>query len=165
MNITTIKNALYAWASSNAGGTTVVWADQAVPRPPRPYIVLRLNGPFRVAGADEIRPTTTPGVPEVTGHRRLVLSVQVHGTGIEQKANDLNLSLNKQSVLALFRIAGISVINEGDITNLTEYLETKFEELYAFDIELLVTALMTDSSGYILTTEVSGLGETQIIGD
>ncbi len=163
--IATIKTALFTWANSNSGGSPVVWADQAAPRPPRPYIVLRLSGGFRVSGADEIRATTTPGVPEIVGHRRFICAIQVHGTGIQQKAEDLNFSLGKPSVLASLAIAGVSIISEGDIVNLSEYLETKFEERYAFDVEFLALAASTDNTGYILETEISGLGETQIIGD
>jgi hypothetical protein len=165
MNISTIKTAIYSWANSNVGGSPVVWADQAAPRPPRPYVTLRLNGPYRVAGADELRLTTTAGVPEITGHRRLVLTVTVHGDSIYQKAYDLNFSLGKPSVQASFRASNISISNEGNLVNLTKFMETKFDEIYTFDVEFLVTSTSTDNTGYITKTEVTGFGETNIIGN
>lgn len=163
MNIATIKAAIYSWAFANGGGLSVVWSDQASPRPTRPYIDLRLNGPFRVAGQDEMRLSNTNGVPDIVGHRRLILAVQVRGDSVMQKAEDLNFSLGRPSVQALFRLSNISITNEGNLTNLSQYIETKFEEIFAFDVELLAVASGSDNTGYINKTEITGLGETTII--
>jgi len=163
MNISTIKTALFNWANSNSSGMTVVWSDQAAPRPTRPYVLLKLSGAYHVAGNDELRPNQTTAIYDVVGHRRMILKVQVGGDSIQQKAHDLNFSLGKPSVLSTLRASGISISSPGDMINLTEYLETKFEERFAFDVELLAVATSTDNNGYFDKTEISGLGETQII--
>jgi hypothetical protein len=163
MNIATIKAALFAWANGNSSGATVVWADQAAPRPARPYVTLKLNGPYHVSGQDEQRLTTTPGTVQIVGNRRAVLSVQVMGASIMQTAQTLNFSLSKPSVLDALRVAGIAVTFEGNLLNLTSYLETKFEEHFTFDVDLMAIATSTDTVGYMTDVQISGMGETQII--
>lgn len=168
MNLSAIQAALFGWASSNAPGATVVWADQAAPRPARPYVTLKVRGPFRDLGADEIRHTGTEGAFEIVGHRRLTLSVQVLGANnaaAQQLAITLNNSLGKPSVLATLRAAGIAVSDEGDIQNLTAFLDTQFEARFAFDVSLLVVASANDTLGSIRSVEISAFGDTEIMGD
>lgn len=163
MNIATIKTALYTWAANNSSGMTVVWSDQAAPRPARPYATLKIRGHYAAQGTDELRPNSTTGIIQVLGHRKLVVSVQVFGDSIEQKAHDLIFSLSKPSVLTLLRASNISVSNVGDVLNVTRYQETKFEEVFNCDFDIYVVAIVDDNSGYFDSTEISGLGETQII--
>jgi hypothetical protein len=165
MNISTIKTALWTWANTNIGtGVTVVWADQASPRPVRPYATIKIASVNRVSGQDEQRFSGTNGVLQIVGHRRLNVSMQIRGASIAQNAHNLQMSLSKPSVLATLRASSIAVSSEGNLTNLTEFLETSFEEIYNFDVEFLTLATLTDDNGYILTTELEGFGESNIIG-
>lgn len=169
MNIGTIRTALFQWASANSGGNPVVWADQAAPRPARPFVTLRLNGPFRDLGADELRHTGVEGEFEICGHRRLVLSVQVVGTA-DQAASlalavALNLSLSKPSVLSALSAAGLAVSDAGDVRNLTAYLDTQFEARFAFDTTLMAVASTSDSLGSIRSVEITSFGKTAIVGE
>jgi hypothetical protein len=80
-----------------------------------------------------------------------------------QTAQTLNFSLSKPSVLDALRVAGVAVTFEGDLLNLTSYLETKFEEHFTFDVDLMAIATATDTVGYMTDVQISGMGETQII--
>jgi hypothetical protein len=168
MNLSTLRAAWYAWAAANSSGAQVVWADQSAPHPARPFVTLKLNGPFRDLGADELRHTATEGAFELCGHRRFVLSVQVLGTDAPSAhgiAISLNTSLGKPSALATLRASGISVSDEGDIQNLTQFMDTQFEGRFAFDATFLATESVSDTLGSVRTVEIIGMNDTALIGD
>jgi hypothetical protein len=168
MNLSAIQAAIFQWVTSELSGETVVWADQAAPRPARPFVTLKLRGPFRDLGGDEIRHTGTEGAFEIVGHRRFTVSVQTVGGNVavaQQLAIDLNTSLGKPSVLAALRAANISVSDEGDVQNLTAFLDTQFEARFAFDVSILVVSSSGDNLGSIRTTEITSFGDTETVGE
>lgn len=168
MNLSNLKNAWYTWAAANSSGAQVVWADQSAPHPARPFVTLKLNGPFRDLGADELRHTSTEGAFELCGHRRFVLSVQVldtDPTNAQSICIGLNTSLGKPSVLATLRQAGITVSDEGDIQNLTRFMDTQFEGRFAFDSAFLAIESGSDTLGSVRTVEIIGMNGTALIGD
>lgn len=159
MNITAIRTALYQWASAEAAPRTVVWADQAAPRPQRPYVALRLTGPRRLAGQDEPRYSNTGNVFNWVGHRELTLQVTTIGDeqiNTHDLALKLHLSLSKEAVRSALYTAGLSISNEGDVGNVTIFQDTAFEPRYNFDIILLAVAQVTEDLGAIETVEING---------
>lgn len=159
MNITAIRTAIYQWASAQAAPKIVVWADQAAPRPARPYVALRLTGPRRMAGQDEPRYTNTGNVFDWVGHRELTLQVTTIGDDqitTHDLALKLHLSLSKEAVRsALYVAAGLSVSSEGDVGNVTIFQEATYEPRYNFDVILMATAITNEDLGAIETVELN----------
>jgi hypothetical protein len=107
---------------------------------------------YSVASALKISPVTT-------------IRLGANNAAAQQLAITLNNSLGKPSVVATLRAAGIAVSDEGDIQNLTAFLDTQFEARFAFDVSLLVVASANDTLGSIRTTEISSFGDTEILGE
>ena len=162
MNFSTIRSALYTWANGNVPlGTKVVWAEQNAPAPSRPYVTMRLTGPFRVAGADELRENDTKNGFNVIGPRRLTLQVQVFGNPDSDAlgdtalgiANGLNFSLGKQATLEAFAASNLAVANEGSVENITGTNAQGFQPRFTFSAELLTVENSADGVGYIAEFE------------
>jgi hypothetical protein len=173
MNTYDLQVALYAWARSQLPkDVPVIWAEQSEPRPKPPYAVMKLFGPAKIA-RDELR-SESPGVLMVSGLRRYMLSVNIFGgkklTGqtVEQKYNTssalelaaiLQNSVEKPSVLLQIDKAGVSFLDEGDITNLTAMQETQFQSRAQFDVTVCVASNTPDTVGVIELVAGTGLGK------
>lgn len=159
MNIAAIRSEIYVWASQEAAPAIVVWADQAAPRPPRPYVTLRLTGPRRVSGHDEARYTGSGEIFDHVGHRELTLEVQAIAED-QIQAHDLaiklNNSLSRVGVSAALYSVGVSISDEGDVKNITIMQDTTYESRYAFDATLLTVAQISEDLGAIETVELNG---------
>lgn len=159
INIASVYTLFLNWAVANIGHTRVYLADQDGPREVRPYATLKIiSGPSRVYPRDIEQPTANPGEVNVAGWRELTMAVEVYGTGGMQSCVDLEASLEIPSVYETFRAAGVAIIEVLPVVNLTELLETDFEERGQFDVRLLASSnvLVVPSpagTGWIETTE------------
>lgn len=156
MNWTTIRDALYTWVESVEGSRPVVWADQDAPRPMGPFTSLRLNTRTKV-GHDFVGHATDEGEISVRGNREIVLEVQTFGENALSRAEALRTSLSMPTVWgALSSTAGIAVLWEGDVQNISELEESRYEERGTFDVRLRVAENVTDTPGVIKHVEMGG---------
>ena len=158
--LASVKDALYDWCKKEmegvVEGNSIIWRDQSQPLPQRPCVTLKItSGPQRTGFGDNLQVDSVTGKTWVGGQRVLVVSVQVFGNAdmldaepADQIANDLNASLSKPSVLAQLRKAGIGILNQGEVTNLTDIEETEFEERAEFSAMLSVAENQVDDPGY-----------------
>jgi len=166
---TTIEDALYDWLAA-ATGLTTIWAEQDSPQPAYPYAVLEItSGPTKVGGQDEQRQTYDGGQSlgqeigiEVCGLREITLSVQVfakeadalptnHPRDMLSRAQS---SLGLPSVLQALKVAGLSVIEEMPVQDMSEAIEDTWITRAAMDVRLGLAASVTERTGYISTVEV-----------
>lgn len=135
----------------------VIFSEQNAPRPNYPYAVIRLDSYRRVGydsweGVDPITKTMSVG-----GQRQMTVTVDYfgakpapgeHSTLFEETVK-AHRSLQKDSVLIELGKAGIAVQVIEDIQNLTQLLETIFEERTSFDFFIGIAENYRDNVGYI----------------
>lgn len=162
---TAIKSALQTWvvaAVASLDDAHVVFAEQAAPQPPSsPYATIKIVGPIQSIGQEhEYGWGTDPGQPDyvpqkLAGDRRVTASVQIFGTGALDLAREAAQSLGMQSVRDTFALSGLApVAGIPDVLDLTELLDTSWEERGQFDCEFFFGDTYTDDVPVIET--VSG---------
>lgn len=156
-----IKKGLQSWVSRELK-ITVIFAEQFEIRPEAtPYATIRL-GPINHYGfMDESDEVNDNGNANVDGHRSAMVRVDLNGTGAIEKALQLQASLSKTTVLGiLWNSYGISVIDRGNVINISELLETKGIERAVLDVSIGFAVQFVDEQGLIehveLTSEYNG---------
>lgn len=163
LNIANVQKSIYDWIKSRVNGLIpdeqILWRNQSEPLPPRPCVTMRItSGPTRVGFSDSVTfrgesPTGTDFM--VSGHRTMVVSIQVFGsTKVKsvkayQLAVDLNSSLSLPTVLEGLSAAGLSVQSQGEPNNMTALEETEYEERAQFDITFGLAQNVVDDPGVI----------------
>lgn len=166
LDFASIEDALYTWAFAQLG-MPVFWSNQKFPQPARPYATLKLTGPRVLSGSDAAETTTDLGRPageevetKYSGPRELTCSVQVYAVPTSGASSARALlaraqaSLSRDSVAAALRAAGLAIVDQGGIADLTALLETNWESRAAMDVRLGCTDSATDRTGYIETVEL-----------
>lgn len=175
MNFAAIQTAIYAWASARAtatqAGTTVYWDNPNAPRPPNPSVRLKLiGGPFQV-GLDELRDGGNSTDFLIVGPRTITLSVNAYGDQARQLISDLLTSLSDPLTQATLDTGGVSSLKASAVRDLSQLLDTKFEQRFQIDIDLLAmestvvqpgdvqhmtgTGTLTGSQGETITIQAS----------
>lgn len=168
----TVEDALYDWING-VTGLAAIWAEQDAPQPPYPYASINITaGPTKVAGQDEQRITYDGGQPlgqeigiEVAGLRELTLSCQIHVRQLDatpsSHARDLmtraQSSLGLPSVIAALAVAGLSVIEEGPVQNVSEVVEDTWISRAMMDVRFGLAASVEERTGYIKDVEMDPL--------
>jgi hypothetical protein len=149
-DITTIKQALYDWATPQAG-LPVIWLYQKGPKPTKPFITLNIIGPQRVAGRDDFRVESGGTGQVLEGQRKFNVSVNVYaddGDDPISVADDLATSLQLPTVYELLHTKNIGVGEIRNVIDLSQLLDTKYERRAQFDFDIFV------ASNVIATTEL-----------
>lgn len=118
----------------------VIVADQKAPRPPIPYLMVRLLTPGQKVGHDErVYGVTGGGAPtmELAGLRRATVSVQGYGEATADWLEEAVIGLGRDSVMTLNRTSGISVEDLGDTANISLLVDTGIEPRFARDFAVL----------------------------
>ncbi|HCU25440.1 MAG TPA: hypothetical protein DF383_10525 [Deltaproteobacteria bacterium] len=154
---TQIKTAFQEWLSQEAAGlTSVIFADQAAPRPPKPYGTVRLGVQRALGLRDEFRELDDLGIAEYLGQREMTVALNIYGPGALEQMHQAQASLSKQSVLDRFiGTYGIAILDAGDITNLTSFLEVSDEERAMMEVRIGYSVSTNDDVGWIETVEVN----------
>lgn len=169
---TTIEDAIYDWIFA-ATGLATIWGEQDSPQPVYPYASLRvIAGPTKVAGQDEERITYDGGQPlgqeigiEVAGLREMTVSIQVHARESDALSTNhprdmmtrAQSSLGLPSVLSALHVAGLSVIEEGAVQNVSEAIEDTWISRAMMDVRFGLAASIMERTGYIKDVEVDPL--------
>lgn len=161
MNRDDVFKFLLKWLSDESG-LVVVKANQKGPRPARPYISLRfLNASQRVGSMDQNTTTehTLAGETKYSvateGMRTAVASINVFGDNAIDTLAMIRDSLDRPDVIDRFESAGVSHISEGPINDLTELLETIYEERGQMDLTIGFVAANEVEYGIIQSAEVN----------
>lgn len=179
MDAVTRQNALIAWVKGATGldDGHVFMSDQKVQRPADTYIDVKLfhdrpNNCF----IDELKHDYDTGRPvgqqvqyTVTGHRQVLVQVHVYGAPV----NDTNantsamtlavkcqLSLRLPTVMAALDVAGLAIVDVGQIQNLAALVNTAFEGRCVLECMFNYADKVTATGTYIehvnLTNETTG---------
>ena len=150
------------------------WADQDLAQPPYPYLSFRRDSIVRTGAKDEVRTSTDLSQPqgqeialETTGIREFTLTINAF-VDEEAGANDpncdalfmltlLQISLSQLSSQEIFCLAGLSVIEELAIVNLSQVVNGVFVSRAAMDVRFRTVFSNIERTGYIDTVEIASV--------
>lgn len=163
-----VQKTIYTWIRKQVNGVIpaeqIIWRNQSEPFPPRPCVTMKItDGPRRTGFGDNIQ--FIGGTKyNIGGQRELTVSIQIFGnTKVNrpmayQLALDLNSSLSLMTVLEQLRAGGVSVLKQGDPSNITALEETEYEERAQFDVLFGIAQNIVDDPGTI--EHVGPIGQT-----
>lgn len=149
-----IKTALRVWLE-DATSLTVIYANQAGPRPGHTYVLLNLLG-IRNVGFDDrgtIDDVTTE--QDMKGDRVLTASINVIGTDAWDKARDAANAVNLITARDKLRAAYLFPRRITALDDLTTLLDTEWEPRFHFDADFGFTDEYVDTVGLIESVEVT----------
>lgn len=137
------KNGIYNWVSGNTSVNLVRWARQNDPhRPDLPYIDLWLRQ-LSPIGDDYISaPNQGDASATVRGDRDNILEVNYYGPDAQSHLDNLYMSTFTFDVRQQMRADEIIFVRSENIIDITELLDTRFEE------RALATFIMRYSSEF-----------------
>lgn len=159
--LATIENALYAWAYSLTGVTTI-WRFQNAPAPALPYMTINING-IKKVNWDYLTETDENGNAALMGNRELMFEINFCGAGGLEAFEKLTTSLQSFPVIQTFAASGLHFVDKISQYNLTGLADSTngYEERYFMELKFRysnqgITAVDVFSTNIIQTTEVHG---------
>lgn len=141
---------------SAATPVPIIHANQNAPRPPKPYIDMRLTMgvPYPVHHGR----VSDDGVRAISSHRDVTVQLQVYGDGSWGIAEGLALSLSKESLIDLSETLNISINDQVRIQDVPMLLDTAtYESRAILDLQATYTASVIDDVGFIETVRGEGV--------
>jgi uncharacterized RDD family membrane protein YckC len=154
----TLKTSLYDWAVANVpAGMPVVYYFPNAPRPTVDYVTLLISSVSQIGWDYQPRPTNNPGDIEGIGDREFTLQVQAYGGDPLTVLENLRTSLQKPTVLDTLRADGIVFVNWFTINDITDLVDSRFEQRATLDLLFRVSQQYLDSVGTIGTRRNNGI--------
>lgn len=148
-----IRAALYTWLV-DATSLTVIFANQAGPRPSHTYLTLLLMG-IRNVGWDDRRAIDDSGIQDLKGDRIATASINAYGAAAWDKVRDAINDLHKTTVRDKLKAASLTPRRVLALDDLTALIETEWEPRAHFDAEFGLMDEYTDDVGLIEHVEVT----------
>jgi len=143
---------------------TVWFSDQNAPRNIYPYVAVRFLSTQKI-GWDEMQDPNINGIANYGGQRSLSVVIDFFDLIDEGIPNELRMtdeamkvynSLGNESTKRYFSVSGIAFWDKGTIQNLTEVLETRYEDHVSFDFLLGIAENQEDDVGVIESVIIDG---------
>lgn len=140
----------------------VIFANQAAPRPAPPYATINPRiSMVRLGAYDEERLVDgQPGIIKRIGHRRITASINLFGPDALALAAATQDGLERYDVLGTLETVGLTVISRGELRDLTNFLETEYEERGQFDVTFGLAVDSTEDVSWIEAVEFEGEYDT-----
>lgn len=135
---------------------TVIFAERDGPRPNKPYLTLKINGPFRVTITDSRKFNEETETFEYQGHRRYSLSVQSYGIDHLDVLDDILIGTQNPEHNHLLKAWDIGIENRGNIIDISDRVSTAWEKRGSLDISFLSSKIKNTNIGIIETVEIGG---------
>lgn len=160
MGLEAVRTTLYTWMQRETG-ITIIFAEQSKQRPELPYGSIKFVNPAqRVGSRDEI--VIRGQTSKVVGQRTALASLNIYGKRANDIMSQLLLSLDRPDVIDMFAEAGMSHIGEEGPRDLTELMETKYQERSQMDLTIGYAEEQDAKLGFIEKVEI----ENQVkVGD
>lgn len=150
-----LKTSLYNWAVANVpSGMPVVYYFPNAPRPTVDYVSLLISSVTQIGWDYVPEPEDDSGVVEQVGDREFVLTAQAYGGDVLTVIENLRTSLQKQTVLDTLRSSGIVFVNWFPINDITDLVDSRFEQRATMDIQFRIAQEYFDNLGAIDQAEV-----------
>ncbi len=136
-DLSAIQQALYDWATRITGGQAI-FEYEAGTKPGKPFVSINVVGPMKPGFTDSVRGKNTGDKDfEQSGQRKFMVSINVYDDlDAITWAQALQSSLDNPVEIAYFREADIGLGDAGDVNDLTEVLDTKYERRAQFDFTI-----------------------------
>lgn len=129
---------------------TLIWAYPNADRPSQPYIDMNISPVSKIGGNDYMNSPNSAGLSTFTGNREIVLNFRSFGVGGIDKLNSLFDVVEKpsfhQSMLAK-EIVYVRFMT--GVLDITEIVNTTYEERGVVDMLLRISSQYTDDVGLI----------------
>ena len=142
MSVDVITNAVLAWLRAANGGLTnaqAIRAESKGPRPPKPYMTVKVTPDQRTAAHDElidaIDVATSAPDRKVRGQRRALVEVQGFGSGAFAWLEAAGLSLGLDSFRETLTTAGLTIRQAGDPLEVSALVDTEIEPRWTVPFE------------------------------
>lgn len=156
LNFNTVRTNLYNWAVANVpSGMPVIYYYQNAPRPTVDYVTLYISSLVQI-GRDFTQGTFDDGgSSDLVGDREFTLQVQAYGGDPLTILENLRTSLQIESVLATLRAVGIVYVNWFPINDITDLIDSRFENRGTMDLLFRIAQMVTENIGAIDTVEAN----------
>lgn len=126
----------------------IVWARQKAPQLTSPYFMLDLTTKAIELGAgfERVRSGSSRTLNQ---HLQCVLNVQAFGQGGVDELFNLPIKLYTESFQADLLAANLAIVDVADILDLSELMDTEFQERASLDLSLSYTKDQSDGTGII----------------
>lgn len=155
MNVATLKTRL--WGLIDPFFTEpVIWADQTSPRPPLPYVTLRL-GVIMSVGEPHYTDPDNGGIQTVLSVRESVLNINRFGNDSVASLESFAGKLSLNTVSDSFSVQQIAAFDVSDVTDVAQLLNgIAIEPRASVDVSIRWTSTQTDNVGIIQTVTSNG---------
>ena len=140
----------------------VVQAQQDAPRPtdsngnPATYVTFQNGNITRRGTGDELRFKQGDNAFEVWGQRRVNYLIEAIGEKAFSTISDIQNSLGLPSMRDLLRARGLGVVDEGNVVDVTKFLETEFEPRAQLTVTFGYTTVTSEDPGRIEKVNLNG---------
>ncbi len=159
-----VQDGLTAWVVATTGyaAEKVIWADQQIDKPLKPFVMLTAWGPMSNA-ITQWREQANEALGDIESY---TVQVEVFAdpptiditTDAFQVAADLRHSFDDPAVAEAFNVAGVGIGNIQGVLNLSEALETKFEQRAMLEFGINVGSSFPISVPYTIDTVTPPVG-------
>ena len=164
MNWATIEAAIAAWIGA-ATGATVQWSNQHLPEPVRPYVKLKRisivsHGMDEQRSSVDLERVGEEVELQAVARREFTVSCHVYAMPAVGAATAADLmerakiALSLESTIDAFTAAGISVVESGNIGDLSESGDNSWSSRAQMDVRFHATATASERTTYIEKVEL-----------
>lgn len=150
----------YVKTATSYTAAKVIWLDQNMPRPDRPYIGLKMTN-FVNVGREYITTPNTDGASKIYRHKEFTLNIHCYGDGTTdpiEVALNIEHAQDKEALKAILEAQQIAVVDTlMGATDTSVKLDTIFESRASLDLKMRMPFETTDSGqGVIEAITVEG---------
>ncbi len=163
-----IEDAWFTFVDDNTpGGVTVIFAEEVTgsqaPRPQKPFITIKLLSGPTTKSMDDLRFKNDPGPPEenntiytLAGLRQYTVSLQAFGIGSQDNLSLVQTLLEDPDERQKLKTADISIVNRGQVLDISEIVDVGFERRHVLDIIFNSSSNVDVAPGSIEKATISG---------
>lgn len=155
LDIHIINKALYDWLSDILDAE-IIFDMPNIPRPKTPYVVIAFLGGTAKIGSSDIINYISEDNYSIEGQRTIAVSIKAVGKNAMQMLIDVQMSTEIPAYQELLRRAGLAFWNVGDVLDISELLETGYEERANIDITFGIVDRTESRVGYVDTAVGTG---------
>lgn len=138
-------------------GVLVIFADENAPRPSKTYLTIKVVEKHSV-GQPHYTNTNSAGVQQLSWDEDVSVSVQSFGSNAYDILDALSADFKRESILELLQSSDIVVRSIDTVRNLTELLDSVFEQRASVDLVFGIAQSINDTVGWIESVEVEQVG-------
>ena len=134
----------------------VILAEQDGPRPQKPYLTIKITGPFRVMTTDPKKYNVAADKFRFESWRRFNASFQSYGLEHTDVLDEIILQTQSPDFKKILKDCDIGVELRGSVVDITGLVSTSWEKRGSLDISFLASKIKLTNIGTIESAEIDG---------